>query len=202
MAPRFCSGHFTSSRPLSPGCSPPSTFSRQLWATSPPSTTYEKLYNSVSSADRPPVAPPVAPPVLPPVMPPFVPPVVPPVTSPSTRAGGGKKVLRGSIVGAGGDGGLVARLIGHALDCVVYCFLPLLCALLLRVFQGRDLLARIGGRTLVKTGAWVLVRVQEGGSGIDTWRRVCVGDRRHSLRAPAAGGVRLQTVCAQLLPRM
>ena len=82
-------------------------------------------------------------------------------------------MLRGSIVGAGGGAGEAATLIGHAMDCTVYCFLPLLCALLLRVVQGRDLMARIGGRTLVQTGAQVLVRVQEGGSGIDTWRGVC-----------------------------
>ena len=40
--------------------------------------------------------------------------------------------------------------IAHALDALLFCFLPLVFALLLRIVTGRDLLARLGKRTLVR----------------------------------------------------
>jgi len=46
-----------------------------------------------------------------------------------------------------GGGGVRWALV--ALDCAIYCFLPLLFSLALRLLQGRQLLARLGKRTLV-----------------------------------------------------
>ena len=42
--------------------------------------------------------------------------------------------------------------IAHALDALLFCFLPLVFALLLRIVTGRDLMARLGKRTLVREG--------------------------------------------------
>ncbi|KAL0052460.1 hypothetical protein WJX82_002586 [Trebouxia sp. C0006] len=52
-----------------------------------------------------------------------------------------------SIANATGVHGL--RWLGHVLDSLVYMFSPVLCCFLIRILQGRSLLARLGRRTVL-----------------------------------------------------
>lgn len=47
---------------------------------------------------------------------------------------------------SGGPGGTFLVYFAHALDALSYCFLPLVFSYLLRLIQGRQLLARLGKR--------------------------------------------------------
>jgi hypothetical protein len=48
-----------------------------------------------------------------------------------------------------GEDPLWARKVVLAIDCLLYCFLPLFFCILLRIIQGRQLFARLGKRTIV-----------------------------------------------------
>eukprot|EP00897_Mesotaenium_endlicherianum_P003173 jgi/Mesen1/2884/ME000175S02040 len=61
--------------------------------------------------------------------------------------GGGDWGVR--LCQTGGTEEKVVAYVAHAFDALLYCFLPLVFSLLLRLLQGRQLWARLGKRTLV-----------------------------------------------------